>query len=123
MSGLPPEIFTEAIRQSHRDVPAGTCITGFFPPAFDCQFLPRFIDRLQVAGLVLRSPHPTDGRTTLIELTPEGRTLAKRATAVLNAEVFGRSGFAEQDVDELIRILGNFRRNAGDFTTEENKNK
>ena len=73
------------------------------------------VDRLQVAGLVLRSPHPTDGRTTLIELTPEGRTLAKRATAVLNAEIFGRSGFAEQDIDELIRILGSFRRNAGDF--------
>jgi DNA-binding MarR family transcriptional regulator len=73
------------------------------------------VDRLQAAGLVLRSPHPTDGRTTLIELTPEGRTLAKRATAVLNSEVFGQSGFAEPDVAELIRILGNFRRNAGDF--------
>lgn len=73
------------------------------------------VDRLQDAGLVLRSPHPTDGRTTLIELTSEGRTLAKRATAVLNSEVFGRSGFEEPDVEQLIRILGNFRRNAGDF--------
>lgn len=27
------------------------------------------VDRLQQAGLVLRSPHPTDGRATLIELT------------------------------------------------------
>ena len=74
------------------------------------------VDRLQEAGLVLRSPHPTDGRTTLIELTSEGRTLAKRATAVLNSEVFGQSGFEEQDVEQLIRILGNFRRNAGDFS-------
>jgi DNA-binding MarR family transcriptional regulator len=73
------------------------------------------VDRLQTAGLVVRSPHPTDGRTTLIELTAEGRTLAKRATAVLNAEVFGHSGFGEQDVDQLIRILGDFRRGAGDF--------
>jgi len=74
------------------------------------------VDRLQTAGLVVRSPHPTDGRTTLIELTAEGRTLAKRATAVLNAEVFARSGFDGQDVDQLIRILGDFRRGAGDFT-------
>ncbi len=62
-----------------------------------------------------RSPHPTDGRTTLIELTPEGRTLAKGATAALNTAVFGQSGFAEDDVEQLIRILASFRRNAGDF--------
>jgi len=30
--------------------------------------------------------------------------------------VFGQSGFANQDVDQLIRILGKFRRNAGDFS-------
>jgi DNA-binding MarR family transcriptional regulator len=74
------------------------------------------VDRLEKAGLVVRSPHPTDGRTTLIELTAEGRTLAKRATAVLNTQVFSSSGFAEGDVDQLIRILGEFRRQAGDFS-------
>ncbi|MBT2531140.1 MarR family transcriptional regulator [Arthrobacter sp. ISL-48] len=76
------------------------------------------VDRLESAGLVARSPHPTDGRTTLIELTAEGRTLAKSATAVLNTDVFGKSGFASEDIDELIRILGSFRRNAGDFTDD-----
>ncbi|HSL35651.1 MAG TPA: MarR family transcriptional regulator, partial [Arthrobacter sp.] len=40
----------------------------------------------------------------------------KRATAALNSEVFAQSGFAEQDVDQLIRILGTFRRDAGDFS-------
>ena len=74
------------------------------------------VDRLQAAGLVVRSAHPTDGRTTLIELTSEGRTLAKSATAALNSEVFAQSGFADQDVDQLIKILGTFRKNAGDFT-------
>ncbi|MGX9898719.1 MarR family winged helix-turn-helix transcriptional regulator [Arthrobacter sp. SA17] len=74
------------------------------------------VDRLQAAGLVVRSAHPTDGRTTLIELTSEGRTLAKSATAALNYEVFAQSGFADQDVDQLIRILSAFRKNAGDFT-------
>lgn len=76
------------------------------------------VDRLEKAALVARSPHPTDGRTTLIELTAEGRTLAKKATAALNSEVFGKSGFGDDDVDHLIRVLGAFRRAAGDFTEE-----
>ena len=73
------------------------------------------VDRLQDAGLVIRAPHPTDGRTTLIELTPEGRALAKQSTSALNSEVFAQSGFAEKDIDHLTRILGAFRRDAGDF--------
>lgn len=73
------------------------------------------VDRLQDAGLVRRSPHPTDGRTTLVELTAEGRTLAKRSTAALNTGVFSDPGFGPDDVDQLIRILRDFRRNAGDF--------
>ncbi|WP_347109377.1 MarR family transcriptional regulator [Paenarthrobacter sp. S56] len=76
------------------------------------------VDRLERAALVARSPHPTDGRTTLIELTAEGRTLAKKATTALNAEVFGKSGFGDDDVDHLIRVLATFRRDAGDFTEE-----
>ncbi|KAD4060563.1 MarR family transcriptional regulator [Arthrobacter yangruifuii] len=74
------------------------------------------VDRLQDAGLVVRSRHPTDGRTTLVELTRQGKTLARQATLALNEEVFASSGFPEQDVDDLIQILGRFRRNAGDFT-------
>jgi DNA-binding MarR family transcriptional regulator len=74
------------------------------------------VDRLEGAGYVTRTPHPTDGRTTLIELTDRGRALAEKATVALNAEVFGRSGFTGEDVDALLRILGDFRRQAGDFT-------
>ena len=73
------------------------------------------MDRLERAGLVARSPHPTDGRGTLIALTGEGRSLARRSTAALNSEVFSDPGFSPGDVDLLIRILGDFRRNAGDF--------
>ncbi|PTT69606.1 MarR family winged helix-turn-helix transcriptional regulator [Arthrobacter sp. HMWF013] len=77
------------------------------------------VDRLEKAGLVSRAPHPTDGRTTLIEITAEGRTLAKSATAALNAEVFSQSGFSPEDVDHLISILGRFRRDAGDFSDQD----
>ncbi|GHG51525.1 putative transcriptional regulator, MarR family protein [Sinomonas cellulolyticus] len=73
------------------------------------------VDRLEAAGFVTRTPHPTDGRTTLIELTDSGRAVAEKATAALNSEVFGRSGFTGSDVEDLIRILGEFRREAGDF--------
>lgn len=73
------------------------------------------VDRLERAGLVTRSPHPTDGRTTLVGLTPEGRSLARRSTAALNSEVFGAPGFPPGDVEALIRILADFRRAAGDF--------
>ena len=73
------------------------------------------VDRLEQAGLVERSPHPTDGRTTLVALTRAGRSLAERATAALNTEVFARSGFTDDDVEHLIRVLHGFRRRAGDF--------
>lgn len=73
------------------------------------------VDRLEKAGLVERAPHPTDGRTTLLELTEQGRALAKSATAALNAEVFGRSGFSSDDVGKLTSILAQFRQDAGDF--------
>ncbi|MEA5453962.1 MarR family transcriptional regulator [Sinomonas sp. JGH33] len=73
------------------------------------------VDRLEQAGLVARSPHPTDGRTTLVGLTADGRRLAERATAALNTEVFAHSGFTDDDVEQLIRVLGGFRRRAGDF--------
>lgn len=77
------------------------------------------VDRLEKAGLVSRAPHPSDGRTTLIELTTAGRALTKRATAALNNEVFGQSGFSAGDVDQLIRILADFRRGAGDFSPDD----
>ncbi|WP_138444394.1 MarR family winged helix-turn-helix transcriptional regulator [Sinomonas susongensis] len=73
------------------------------------------VDRLQGARLVQRSRHPTDGRTTLVRLTTEGRSLVQKATAALNSEVFAQSGFTDDDVEQLIRVLRGFRRRAGDF--------
>lgn len=73
------------------------------------------VDRLERDGLVKRSPHPTDGRATLITLSPAGKALAKRATAALNEEIFSQSGFAERDVHTLIDVLARFRQGAGDF--------
>lgn len=73
------------------------------------------VDRLQAAGLVDRTPHPVDRRTTLVRLTTDGRDLARRATDALNREVFTDTGFDADDVDALIGILARFRQQAGDF--------
>lgn len=73
------------------------------------------VDRLEDAGLVRRVPHESDRRTTLVELTPAGRRLAERATAALNTEVFAAPGLSRKAVDDLVRILTQYRQQAGDF--------
>ncbi len=73
------------------------------------------VDRLEGAGLVVRRPHPTDRRTTLVELTPAGRQVADRATKALNADVFEAPGLATQSLRSLVDVLAEFRQSAGDF--------
>src|SRR5699024_8720953 len=57
------------------------------------------VDRLEAAGLVRRLPHPSDRRTTLVEITDDGRGLARVATEKLNAEVFADPGLGAPGVD------------------------
>lgn len=73
------------------------------------------VDRLSKDGLVVREPHPVDGRAAMLVLTDEGRELVERATAVLNAGVFEQVGLSDDDTAELVRIIARFRRDAGDF--------
>ncbi|MDJ0378279.1 MarR family transcriptional regulator [Cryobacterium sp. PH31-L1] len=73
------------------------------------------VDRLEAAGLVRRVAHPTDGRATLIELTPLGQTSVLAATDELNARVFTQPGLGAGEVQNLISVLTGFRRDAGDF--------
>lgn len=74
------------------------------------------VDRLARDGLVVREPHPGDGRAALVSLTPAGRELVEAATDALNAEVFATPGLSDDDTSELVRILARFRKDAGDFT-------
>ncbi|RKW69920.1 MarR family winged helix-turn-helix transcriptional regulator [Galactobacter caseinivorans] len=73
------------------------------------------VDRLEKDGLVRRTAHPTDGRTVLLVLTEEGRTLARGAAESLNEELFAKTGFSARDVASLNRILERFRHKSGDF--------
>jgi DNA-binding MarR family transcriptional regulator len=73
------------------------------------------IRRLEEAKLVRRVPHPTDGRTTLVEITDLGRSTVEDATATLNVEVFGAVGMTDDEMDSMVKAIQSLRHNAGDF--------
>ncbi len=73
------------------------------------------VDRLETTGLVRRTPHPSDRRTTLAALTDAGRELATKATEALNADVFSSPGLPAEQVRTLVDVLATMRRGAGDF--------
>lgn len=72
------------------------------------------VDKLEAQGLVERRPHPTDRRTTLAAITPEGRRVAKKAAAVLTDVRFGMPP-ADGDVAQLSTALERLRAHHGDL--------
>jgi len=72
------------------------------------------VDSLEEGGLVLRRPHPTDRRATLVELTPDGATSAVSALGPV-FDAMGRvfDGFTRAEEDALhaalARLLGTIR--------------
>jgi DNA-binding MarR family transcriptional regulator len=50
----------------------------------------KLVDRIEAAGHCRRRPHPADGRSSLIELTPSGARLLTRATTTFDEELSGR---------------------------------
>ncbi|MGF0314021.1 MarR family transcriptional regulator [Rhodococcoides fascians A25f] len=77
------------------------------------------VDRLESVGYVRRIPHPSDRRTTLVEITEQGRTLAVEATERLNTLVFAKPGLARDKLMALVRILAELRSDAGDFDSDD----
>ncbi|WP_030434703.1 MarR family winged helix-turn-helix transcriptional regulator [Actinoplanes subtropicus] len=73
------------------------------------------VDRLQAAALVRRTPHPHDRRSTIVELLPAGREVAEAATADLNDQVFGAPWIKPAEITNLIEVIAQIRRQAGDF--------
>lgn len=64
------------------------------------------VTELEAQGLVRRRPHPTDGRAKLVEPTRKGKTLARRADAILATPPPGLSALPPEDLETLRRILG-----------------
>ncbi|MDL5157038.1 MarR family winged helix-turn-helix transcriptional regulator [Actinomycetospora termitidis] len=73
------------------------------------------VDRLEGAALVRRTPHPSDKRTTLVEITAAGHDRCREATAAVTAVEFGLVGLGEDEVEALTGLLAKVRRAAGDF--------
>ncbi len=85
------------------------------------------VDRLERDGLVRRVAHPTDGRTTLAEITDAGIALVEQAAAALGEIQFGLGAFeatadaptgrrlSDGDLTAIDSSLWPLRKLAGDF--------
>jgi len=76
------------------------------------------IDGLEARGMVVRTPHPSDRRTTLATLTPDGRTVASQATEALHAIRFGTEPLDDDQALTLTGILRSLREGAEDFLVQ-----
>ena len=73
------------------------------------------IDRLEAAGLVVRRPHPEDGRAVLAEITDAGRALVEAATGDLVAADFALGALDPAQLRQISEVLRPVRQAAGDF--------
>ncbi|MGH3494493.1 MAG: MarR family winged helix-turn-helix transcriptional regulator [Sciscionella sp.] len=73
------------------------------------------VDRLEADGLVRRTPHPTDRRATLVEITQDGLRRRAEATAAVTAIDFGLTGLTERQTGALTDLLAKVRKATGDF--------
>lgn len=73
------------------------------------------VDQLESAGLVTRSPHPSDRRATLVGITPQGRDRASAANLALDAPGGPLGNLAGAGHEELFAALQAARLAAGDL--------
>ncbi len=76
------------------------------------------IDRLEAAGLVRRLSHPTDARATLVEVTAKGGRTFDKAVEALNAELFGAVGLSDDELQQLVVLIGKIRAAEGDVVAD-----
>lgn len=75
------------------------------------------VDRLEADNLVRRLPHPSDRRTTLVEITDAGRVRVEAATGAVTEADFGWRGLDPTQTRQLTGLLAKVRRASGDFQT------
>ncbi len=73
------------------------------------------VDKLENQGLVKRTPHPNDRRSTIAKMTEAGSTTLLQAIKLLNTELFTDLGLTEDEVRLLIGTLAKMRHSWGDF--------
>lgn len=72
------------------------------------------VDRLEKAGWCVRKPHPTDRRSSIVELTPAGEARLTRAAPVFDNELdhLLRAPLADSHLGQLADGLRVLRRSA-----------
>ncbi|CAA9291920.1 MAG: Transcriptional regulator, MarR family [uncultured Friedmanniella sp.] len=73
------------------------------------------VKRLEVAGLLVRNPHPEDGRAVLAAITPKGRDVMQQATDAIVGARFALGSLSEEECEQLTALLTTPRSAAGDF--------
>jgi DNA-binding MarR family transcriptional regulator len=74
--------------------------------------LSKLLDRMEASRLIRREPDPNDARASLATLTPEGRSLvrkARRGHHALLEQTFG-AALDDRDIADLARIMGRIER-------------
>lgn len=56
-------------------------------------------------GLVVRTPHPTNGRVKLVSITPEGRELVARVKAIVEHAPPSIASLSAKDLEVLARAI------------------
>ncbi|MDQ0823877.1 DNA-binding MarR family transcriptional regulator [Arthrobacter sp. B2I5] len=71
----------------------------------------KLIDRIEKAGHCRRRNNPLDRRSSLIELTADGRMLLERARKTVEAELTLRLNpvLSQENTDELVDLLSRLR--------------
>jgi DNA-binding MarR family transcriptional regulator len=70
--------------------------------------LSKLLDRMDASGLIRRDPDPSDARSTFATITPQGRSLVKKARRThheLLQRTFG-DVLDDRDLGDLTRIMG-----------------
>jgi DNA-binding MarR family transcriptional regulator len=63
----------------------------------------KVVKKLQAMGLVEATPHPDDGRSSWLSVSPEGRTLVRICQSLFEAQK--REWFGRFDANDLLRTL------------------
>jgi len=71
----------------------------------DAPYATVVVDDFEARGLVRRRPHPTDRRVKVVEATRKGKTLARRAEAILATPPPALSTLEPSELELLVRIL------------------
>jgi DNA-binding MarR family transcriptional regulator len=76
------------------------------------------VDKLEAQDLIRRTPHPTDRRSTIAQITPAGRSLTREAIERLNSALFRDLGLTSDEVRVLLAVLTKMRRSWGDLEND-----